>query len=113
MLKIDGVTHWSIPVNNLEESERFYRDILGLEYRGRLGNSTMCCFHVGGHDILLCERKDKVQRTPEQEGRTHHAFTVSSQEWERRGSIRHRGWSSTSWATTSRSPAIHARFNHT
>ena len=29
MLKIDGVTHWSIPVNDLEESERFYRDLLG------------------------------------------------------------------------------------
>ena len=56
MLKIDGVTHWSIPVNDLEESERFYRDLLGLEYRGRLGNSHMSCFHVGGHDILLCER---------------------------------------------------------
>jgi catechol 2,3-dioxygenase-like lactoylglutathione lyase family enzyme len=52
MLKIDGVTHWSIPVNDLDESERFYRDLLGLEYRGRLGNSHMACFHVGGHDIL-------------------------------------------------------------
>ena len=41
MLKIDGVTHWPIPVNDLEESERFYRDLLvGLECRGRLGNST-------------------------------------------------------------------------
>ena len=30
MLKIDGVTHWSIPVNDLEESERFYRDLLGF-----------------------------------------------------------------------------------
>jgi predicted enzyme related to lactoylglutathione lyase len=29
MLKIDGVTHWSIPVNDLEEGERFYRDLLG------------------------------------------------------------------------------------
>jgi catechol 2,3-dioxygenase-like lactoylglutathione lyase family enzyme len=28
MLKIDGVTHWSIPVNDLEEGERFYRDLL-------------------------------------------------------------------------------------
>ena len=59
MLKIDGVTHWSIPVNDLDESERFYRDLLGLEYRGRLGNSHVACFHVGGHDILLCERKEK------------------------------------------------------
>jgi catechol 2,3-dioxygenase-like lactoylglutathione lyase family enzyme len=28
MLKIDGVTHWSIPVNDLAESERFCRDVL-------------------------------------------------------------------------------------
>ena len=41
MLKIDGVTHWSIPVNNLEESEEFYRELLGFEFKGRLGNSNM------------------------------------------------------------------------
>jgi catechol 2,3-dioxygenase-like lactoylglutathione lyase family enzyme len=83
MLKIDGVTHWSIPVNDLEESERFYRDLLGLEYRGRLGNSHMTCFHVGGHDILLCERKEKLHRTPQQDNRLHHSFTLSPQEWEK------------------------------
>ena len=30
LLKIEGVTHWSIGVNNLEESEQFYGDLLGL-----------------------------------------------------------------------------------
>ncbi len=35
MLQLDGVTHWSIPVNDLEESEKFYRDVLGLEHKGR------------------------------------------------------------------------------
>jgi extradiol dioxygenase family protein len=83
MLKIDGVTHWSIPVNDLEESERFYGDLLGLEYRGRLGNSHMACFHVGGHDILLCERKEKLYRTPQQDNRLHHSFTLSPEEWEK------------------------------
>jgi len=83
MLKIDGVTHWSIPVNDLEESERFYRDVLGLEYRGRLGNSGMCCFTVGGQDILHYQRKDKIVRTPEQDNRLHHSFTVSPDEWEK------------------------------
>lgn len=38
MLKIDGVTHWSIPVNNLEESEKFYGELLGLEAKGLLAN---------------------------------------------------------------------------
>jgi catechol 2,3-dioxygenase-like lactoylglutathione lyase family enzyme len=83
MLKIDGLTHWSIPVNDLEESEKFYRDVLGMEFRGRLGNSCMSCFEAGGTQLLLTERKDKIVRTPEQDNRLHHAFTVSADEWER------------------------------
>lgn len=83
MIKIEGVTHWSIGVNDLAESEQFYAEVLGLEYRGRLGNSGMACFTVGGHQILLCERKDKLQRTPEQDNRMHHAFTLTPEEWER------------------------------
>ena len=31
ILKMEGVTHWSIPVNNLEQSEKFYGDLLGLK----------------------------------------------------------------------------------
>ena len=89
MLKIDGVTHWSIPVNDLEESERFYRDLLGLHYRGRLGNSHMACFHVGSHDILLCERKEKLYRTPQQDNRLHHSFTLSPAEWEKAARLFH------------------------
>jgi hypothetical protein len=43
----------------------------------------MACFHVGGHDILLCERKEKLHRTPQQDNRLHHSFTLSAQEWEK------------------------------
>ncbi|MGH7773830.1 MAG: VOC family protein [Candidatus Binatia bacterium] len=83
MLKVDGVTHWSIPVNNLEEAEKFYQDVLGLEYKGRLGNSGMSCFTAGTHSILLCQRKEPVVRTPEQDNRLHHAFDVSPEVFER------------------------------
>ena len=76
-LKVDNVVHWSIPVNDLEESERFYQDVLGLEYRGRLGNSKMACFTVGAHSILLCQRTDPVVRTTQQDNRLHHSFEVS------------------------------------
>src|SRR6266566_402789 len=58
LLKIEGVTHWSIPVNDLTESEKFYGDLLGLEPLGRLGDSGMSCFNVGDHNV-------------------HHSFTVS------------------------------------
>ena len=38
ILKVEGVTHWSIPVNDLEEAEDFYGELLGLTPVGRLGN---------------------------------------------------------------------------
>ena len=64
LLKIEGVTHWSIPVNNLDEAEKFYGDLLGLKHLGRLGNSGMSCFNVGDQNILLCERSAKsISRT--------------------------------------------------
>jgi len=83
LLKLDDVTHWSIPVNNLEESEGFYRDVLGLRYEGRLGNSGMCCFTIAGHSILLCQRNDPVSRTPEQDNYVHHSFTVRPEVFDR------------------------------
>ena len=83
ILKVEGVTHWSIPVNDLAESEKFYGDLLGLESKGRLGNSNMSCFAVGGHSILLCQRKEALTRTPQQDNRLHHAFDVSPQMFER------------------------------
>jgi extradiol dioxygenase family protein len=89
MLKIEGVTHWSIPVNDLAESERFYGEVLGLEARGRLGDSRMSCFRAGTHEILLCERNEPLRRTPEQDNRLHHAFTLSPAEWERAARLFH------------------------
>ena len=59
LLDVQDVTHWSIAVNNLEESEEFYGEFLGLELVGRLGNSRMTCFKVAEHRILLAERKTR------------------------------------------------------
>jgi hypothetical protein len=77
LLKIEGVTHWSIPVNDLTESEKFYGDLLGLKALGRLGNSGMSCFNVGDHNILLCERDQDVDKSRVEDQKVHHSFTVS------------------------------------
>jgi len=77
LLKMEGVTHWSIPVNDIPESEQFYGDLLGLKHLGRLGNSVMSCFNVGDHNILLCEREHPVDKESRGENRVHHSFTVS------------------------------------
>ena len=76
-LKIEGVTHWSIAVNDLAESEKFYGDLLGLKPLGRLGNGVMSCFNVGDHNILLCERGKPA--TEPSDGPAHHSFTVSTE----------------------------------
>jgi len=77
LLEIEGVTHWSIPVNDLAESENFYGDLLGLKAVGRLGNSGMSCFNVGDHNILLCERGPDINRSFTEDANVHHSFTVS------------------------------------
>ena len=77
LLNIEGVTHWSIPVNNLEESEKFYGDLLGLTPKGRLGGAMISCFNVGDHNILLCEREQPVEHAPQRDRPAHHSFTVT------------------------------------
>ncbi len=79
VLKIEGVTHWSIPVNNLNEAEDFYGELLGLTPMGRLGNNIMSCFNVGDHNILLCERPSPVDGPLKEDEGVHHSFTVSPQ----------------------------------
>src|SRR5438093_11309359 len=79
LLHVEGVTHWSIPVNNLEESEAFYGDLLGLTPVGRLGNSRMACFTAAAHHILLCERAATIDHTFVEDPKVHHSFTVSSE----------------------------------
>ena len=77
LLQIEGITHWSIPVNDLAESEQFYGELLGLNARGRLGNSGMSCFSVGDQNILLCERSPGIDKSHTEEQNVHHSFTVS------------------------------------
>ncbi len=75
-IKVQGVTHWSIPVNDLEESERFYGETLGLENKGRLPGGSMVCFAVDGNNILLCQRREPVLGRSEVDAPLHHSFTV-------------------------------------
>jgi catechol 2,3-dioxygenase-like lactoylglutathione lyase family enzyme len=59
MLKLEDVTHWSIPVNDLEEAEKFYRDVLGMTALGRIHHGTMSCFALGGDSIILASARNR------------------------------------------------------
>ena len=82
MIKIEGVSHWSIPVNDLDESERFYEDVLGLENAGRLPGGRMACFRVDGNNILLCQRSEPLFGRATQDAPLHHSFTVEPSSFE-------------------------------
>ena len=89
ILNVEGVTHWSIPVNDLEEAEEYYGELLGLAPVGRLGNNIMSCFNVGDHNILLCERPNPVDGPLKEDGGVHHSFTVSPETFELRCKVFH------------------------
>ena len=82
ILNVEGVTHWSIPVNDLEEAGECYGELLGLAPVGRLGNNIMSCFNVGDHNILLCERPNPVDGPLKEDAGVHHSFTVSPETFE-------------------------------
>ncbi len=79
-IKYEGVTHWALPANDLEESERFYRDVLGMDHRGRLPGGAMSCFVAGDATFLLCQRE--TPQPGEEDTRVHHSFIVSPDTWE-------------------------------
>jgi catechol 2,3-dioxygenase-like lactoylglutathione lyase family enzyme len=86
MIKAQGVTHFSIPVRDLTEAEKFYQEIVGLEFRGRLGDSGMACVSVGEDNILLCETKDLPPAPTSADTGTsqvHHSFHFSRTDWEK------------------------------
>ena len=82
MLHPKGVTHWSIPVRDLESSMEFYREFLGLEDRGRLGSSGANCFRAGSADLICWETGKDTDPSIVVAG-VHYAFIFSPEEWDR------------------------------
>jgi len=81
-VKVQGLVHWAIPVNDLEESRRFYTEVLGMEDRGPVG-PLMRCVRFGETDILLSVRPQPLPRDINRDGQTHIAFRVSTEDFER------------------------------
>jgi catechol 2,3-dioxygenase-like lactoylglutathione lyase family enzyme len=81
-VKVQGLVHWAIPVNDLEESRRFYTTVLGMEDRGPVG-PLMRCVGFGDTQILLSVRPQPLPKDIERDGQTHISFRVSTADFER------------------------------
>jgi uncharacterized protein len=73
------ILHISLPVHHLEDTRRFYLDVLGCDL-GRVGDRSIDVFFFGCQ-VTLHERPAEVL-APEQRGVRHFGVTLTRQRWQ-------------------------------
>ena len=81
-VKVTGLAHWAIRVNDLEESRRFYTEILGMEDGGPVGDHFHCV-RFGGMDLLLTLQPGELKVRRDRRDRTHIALRLSDEDFDR------------------------------
>jgi catechol 2,3-dioxygenase-like lactoylglutathione lyase family enzyme len=81
MLKTEGVLHFTIPVKDLDRSEKFYTEIMGME---RLRRNNHMVFMRAGQDCFVLTYSEKpIDPNPGEAHDIHHAFRVNAAEYDR------------------------------
>ncbi len=81
MLKTQGVVHFTIPVKDLDRSERFYTEIMGME---RLRRNNHMIFMRANQDCFVLTYSEKpIDPNAGNAHDIHHAFRVTAQEYDR------------------------------
>lgn len=85
LVQTNGLVHFSIPVNELEESVRFYTDVLGMNFRGNVGPNGRCVTTADINIILVGRGEARPFEEPMQHNGAlcHQAFVVSSDDFDR------------------------------
>ena len=77
MIETTGVVHFTIPSSDLDRSEAFYREFLGLETVARAPKPANLLFMKSGDDIVVfAKSKTPINPNPGDERFIHHAFSV-------------------------------------
>jgi len=81
MLKTAGVLHFTIPVKDLDRSEKFYTEILGMERIRR--NNHMVFLRAAGKDCFVLTFSEKpIDPNPLDQHDIHHAFRMTAAEYD-------------------------------
>jgi catechol 2,3-dioxygenase-like lactoylglutathione lyase family enzyme len=81
MLKTQGVLHFTIPVKDLDRSEKFYTEVLGMEKIRR--NNHMVFMRAGADCFVLTYSENPIDPNRGDAHDIHHAFRVTAQEYDR------------------------------
>jgi catechol 2,3-dioxygenase-like lactoylglutathione lyase family enzyme len=80
MLKTQGVVHFTIPVKDLDRSEKFYTEIMGMQ---RLRRNSHMVFMRAGEDCFVLTRSEKpIDPNAGDAHDIHHAFRVTAQDYD-------------------------------
>lgn len=79
-MNVRGINHIVLKVRSLEESDRFYREIVGLELLTRRGRMAFYSAGAHTHDLALLEIGDVPQPLTCSTGLYHFCFDVESEE---------------------------------
>jgi catechol 2,3-dioxygenase-like lactoylglutathione lyase family enzyme len=80
MLKIEGVLHFTIPVKDLDRSEKFYAGVLGFE---KIGRTDRIVFMRAGHDYFnLTYSENPITRNVGDRHEIHSAFRMTPQAYD-------------------------------
>ena len=75
MLKVEGVLHFTIPVKDLDRSERFYTDTLGFEKIGR--NDRIVFLRAGQDYFNLTYSENPITTNVGDRHEIHSAFRMT------------------------------------
>ena len=82
MLKTEGVLHFTIPVKDLDRSEKFYTEILGMEKIRRTGHMEF--LRAAGKDNFVLTFSEKpIDPNPDGKHEIHSAFRLTAEEYDR------------------------------
>lgn len=80
-----SLVHFSLAVNDLEESLKFYTEVLGMTFRGQVGANGRCV--MAGETPIILVGRDEPRPFEEAVARDthlcHQAFHVSSQDYDK------------------------------
>jgi len=78
---LQGLAHFSIPVSDIETSEKFYRDIVGCRHLFTTPPKNMSFLDAGGVCVILCKHDAPVNATLDDHNGVHHSFMLKTKDY--------------------------------